>query len=205
MFYAINSASQSSLPVDTDTGIDYPERMRSVSEYSVEYPIQSLLDRIEKLEKHMLSRQRAEDSFSEQITALRRMSKATPGQQLRQISKEIAVHPLGFDDTTQDEGDFDDEDGCCTIEPSMESIIENDERENSPKRPKSVDSSNSESQHRLVPSGFFDRWPFAQRAEVESPVVVRNNAGDNGSQNRKGKQKNKKKKGRRKGGHFQWF
>ena len=71
------------------------------------------MERLELLEKSMVSRKRAENSFSDQLGALRKMSKQKPGQELRAISQEISHRLIekrlnGEEETTQAEEEDDD-------------------------------------------------------------------------------------------------
>merc|ERR1712071_148453 len=73
-----------------------------------------ILTRIERLERSMVVRKRAEDSFSDQLGALRVITRSEPGKELAKISQEISNRTIlrrqNGEETTQDEEMTRDED-----------------------------------------------------------------------------------------------
>jgi len=72
-----------------------------------------ILTRIERLERSMVVRKRAEDSFSDQLGALRVISRSEPGKELAKISQEISHRTIlrkqNGEETTQDEMTLDED------------------------------------------------------------------------------------------------
>ena len=86
------------------------------------------MSRIESLERSMVIRKRAEDSFSDQLGALRVISKSEPGKELAKISQEIShrtiLRKANGEETTQDEMTLDEdafENSECDSETNSES------------------------------------------------------------------------------------
>lgn len=75
--------------------------------------LMSILTRIERLERSMIVRKRAGDSFSDQLGALRVISRSEPGKELAKISQEISHRTIlrkqNGEETTQDEMTLDED------------------------------------------------------------------------------------------------